>query len=44
MGHALIFFYYRHKPGLLCTPQNFARSSKFLGKNIFGTEATSEHF
>ncbi len=27
------------QPGLLCTPRNFAQSSKFLGKNIyiFGT-------
>jgi hypothetical protein len=23
------------QPGLLCTPRNLARSSKFLGKNIF---------
>jgi hypothetical protein len=33
------------QPGLLCTPQNFAQSSKFLGKKIFvGTMVTSEAF
>ncbi len=33
---------YRH-PGLLCTPQSFARSSKFSGKKLFfGTKVTSE--
>jgi hypothetical protein len=30
------------QPGLLCTPRNFAQSSKFLEKNIFGTKVTSE--
>jgi hypothetical protein len=31
--------------GLLCTPQNFAQSSKFLGKKIFfGTKVASEAF
>ncbi len=34
---------YRH-PGLLCTPQNFAQSSKFLGRNLFDTKVTSEAF
>jgi hypothetical protein len=32
------------QPGLLCTPQNFARSSKLSGKNIFGTKVTFEAF
>jgi hypothetical protein len=33
------------QPGLVCTPQNFAPSSKFLGKiKIFGTKVTSEGF
>jgi hypothetical protein len=32
------------QPGLLYTPQNFAQSSKFLGKIFFGTKATSEAF
>jgi hypothetical protein len=33
------------QPGLLCTPQNFAQSSKFLGKKIFfDTKVTSEAF
>jgi hypothetical protein len=33
------------QPGLLCTPQNFAPSSKFLEKKIFfGTNVTSEAF
>jgi hypothetical protein len=32
-------------PGLLCTPQNFAQSSKFLGTKIFfGPKVTSEAF
>ncbi len=36
--------YWKYRePGLLCTPQNFAQSSKFLGKNIFG-KVTSEAF
>ncbi len=30
------------QPGLLCTPQNFPRSSKFLGNFYFGTKVTSE--
>ncbi len=31
------------QPGLLCTPQNFAQSSMFLGKKIFfGTKVTAE--
>jgi hypothetical protein len=33
------------QPGLLCTPRNFAQSSKFLGKKyFFGTKVTSEAF
>jgi hypothetical protein len=33
------------QPGLLCTPRNFAQSSKFFRKKIFfGTKVTSEHF
>jgi hypothetical protein len=36
-------FGYR-QPGLLCTPQNFAQSSKFLEKKVFGTKVTSEAF
>ncbi len=33
------------QPGLLCTPQNFAPSSKILGKEIFfGAKVTSEAF
>ncbi len=33
------------QPGLRCTPQNLAQSSKFLGKkNIFGTKVTFEAF
>jgi hypothetical protein len=37
---------YRQQPGLLCTSQNFAQSSKFLGKKkkIFGPKVTSEAF
>jgi hypothetical protein len=33
------------QPGLLCTSQNFAHTSKFLGKKYFlGTKVTSEAF
>jgi hypothetical protein len=33
------------QPGLLCTPQNSAQSSKILGKKIFfGTKVTFEAF
>jgi hypothetical protein len=32
------------QPGLLCTPRNFAQSSKFLGKKLRGTKITSEAF
>ncbi len=32
------------QPRLLCTPQNFAQSKEFLGKQIFGTKVTSEAF
>jgi hypothetical protein len=33
------------QPGLLCTPQNFAQSPKFLRKKFFfGTKVTSEAF
>ncbi len=34
-----------HQPRLLCTPQNlFAQTSKFVVKNVFGTEAHKRNF